>query len=1484
MVSRNLSRPKTASLLDSLERCRSLIAEYRLEQRSCIGKSDELKRKKVISTLNHLLQRMKGIEAMLARYPAKEVDSKHLNCQSTSQTKPESSGVSVKFDFGAISERGNLSRPKAANIQDSLESCKNLLAEYRLEQRSCIRKQDQKKRKVLDCRIYHLLKRKKRIEAILSRYPVRILDSNHWKCQSSKQTQMKTAPTDADKLKKFSLPSHDAVESTLTRVDDQIKILEEDSTWCQSDLKISHMIELLKFKDRVENILRIYPNGELTLRKRATPAESKKPPREIVPFLNEMNKCDAEIAQIKEDPMWEMLKYKKDHLTELLQMREELEDSINENEKGKRYLEDLAKDPKIKLSGKLKLALESVDDKIAEIMDNKNWESHEESKTKMKKLRKNKQNLEDIIRHHNGEDFLKTRTENESAAVKLPHNVMQHEVKDLEKIERQITDLEKQEDTKFKNIYMDKLIRTKSNVETSIIFYKNGKEYLKQHALKKELLKLGTDLKDIDDQLAKIDESDDEKETPEEKATRKELMKNKEEIEKKIEEIDGGKEYLEKIAQSKSMNELVKLPDEAAESVTKLDEVEKEIAELEKEQDSEQKTVRMEELVMSKEETETEIKQFEDGQKFLDQRKEGIKTSASKKPKPAKKYCAKLPKKVFLQITLKKINEQIGSIEMDSSWCHSEYKSTRMAELLYYKDNVIQILKKFSKKDDSAEENKSEEKPAIELNDETKKLVEDLDKVQADIKELESSKTSKEVENKKAELVKSKTDLEANIKQQKSGTEFLERRDKKKDEEAPEPVKTSKKPEIPKKIMVTLKSVENQMARIEEDDRWDTIEHKKLMMKHLKKSKENIESIITKCQGGEELLAKKANKESSRIKLPKEANEQIRKLDSIEEKTEQASNWGDSGYKKKHLGSLEKSKSEIETAIKKVEKGEDYLKQRAEQKAKQEKKIQQKKEKALKDKEEKKAKMDAEKVKRRSAGGMKTNEGEDEESKPTEVEAKYPKMVVILDTLDKVDKMIEAIEREVKWCTSEIKTARVIELLRSKENIELFIRKCPGGEEALAKRALDAEAAEKRLPKLPHNMKTMKKITLPHALTVAEKLISKFKKDIASADNVRKIVLEKKLMKFKKLIDVAIEESPEYKNKKENDEEREQSKSPENSSAKDKAKPPSSQPRAVNPPKKVALISTLKTMQTITTAIEKDPTYKCSKTRLLYYQSLKQREDKLVETLNALPKEDVNSFHYKNHLKLKEAQEKRDHEMSNRKRCPEYQNIRSQFNSKSILHKPKRTILSYTLYRMGYRMNDDKRQRIRCQLGPKPMKPEDLEKALRMNAEKLSEYQDNAVKRKIKRNKDLLKKIENQIASEIFEEIAEKLKKKLPTMILNYKEPVLISDNAVKLRNSAYNMLLCSNGLPSDEESNEFYHKFAAIIADFILKTRMHCIHKGSTNNSCHDACGLNILPMEFETLKRNAKLIKKAEKLITTEQACKIPAQMKIQKSNLVC
>lgn len=170
-----------------------------------------------------------------------------------------------------------------------------------------------------------------------------------------------------------------------------------------------------------------------------------------------------------------------------------------------------------------------------------------------------------------------------------------------------------------------------------------------------------------------------------------------------------------------------------------------------------------------------------------------------------------------------------------------------------------------------------------------------------------------------------------------------------------------------------------------------------------------------------------------------------------------------------------------------------------------------------------------------------------------------------------------------------------------------------------------------------------------------------------------------------------------------------------------------------------------------------------------------------------------------------------------------------------------------------------------------------------MNAERISQYENTAVKRKIKRNKDLLKKIESKITKEIFQEITGKLKKTLPSMILNYKDPVLISDHASKVRNSAYNMLLCSNGLPKNQQTNEYYRKFAAIIADYIIKIRMHCLHKDSTNKSCHDACGLNIMPMELQSLIRNAKLLKTAEKLITSEHACKIPAQKKIQKCNLV-
>lgn len=172
-----------------------------------------------------------------------------------------------------------------------------------------------------------------------------------------------------------------------------------------------------------------------------------------------------------------------------------------------------------------------------------------------------------------------------------------------------------------------------------------------------------------------------------------------------------------------------------------------------------------------------------------------------------------------------------------------------------------------------------------------------------------------------------------------------------------------------------------------------------------------------------------------------------------------------------------------------------------------------------------------------------------------------------------------------------------------------------------------------------------------------------------------------------------------------------------------------------------------------------------------------------------------------------------------------------------------------------------------------------------MNVEKITQNENTAVTRKIKRNKEILKKIENKITKEIFLEIAGKLKKTLPTMILNYKEPVLKSDHACRVQNSAYNMLLCSNGLPKNQQTNEYYHKFAAIMADYIIKTRMHCIHKDLTKESCQNDCNLSFLPMDLETLKRNAQLLKIAEKLITSEQlCCQVPAQTKIQNCNLVC
>lgn len=156
-----------------------------------------------------------------------------------------------------------------------------------------------------------------------------------------------------------------------------------------------------------------------------------------------------------------------------------------------------------------------------------------------------------------------------------------------------------------------------------------------------------------------------------------------------------------------------------------------------------------------------------------------------------------------------------------------------------------------------------------------------------------------------------------------------------------------------------------------------------------------------------------------------------------------------------------------------------------------------------------------------------------------------------------------------------------------------------------------------------------------------------------------------------------------------------------------------------------------------------------------------------------------------------------------------------------------------------------------------------------------SQSVNTAVQRTTENNKKLLKQIEEKITNDIFDEIAERIKKTLPSMILNYKEPILISDYALQIQNSAYNMLLITSGLPKNQESNEFYHKFAAIIGDFVIKTKMMCLHKEYKTN-------LNIMPIKFKSLKRNAELLKIAEKLTMSVQKCNSPAQKEIQNLHL--
>lgn len=183
------------------------------------------------------------------------------------------------------------------------------------------------------------------------------------------------------------------------------------------------------------------------------------------------------------------------------------------------------------------------------------------------------------------------------------------------------------------------------------------------------------------------------------------------------------------------------------------------------------------------------------------------------------------------------------------------------------------------------------------------------------------------------------------------------------------------------------------------------------------------------------------------------------------------------------------------------------------------------------------------------------------------------------------------------------------------------------------------------------------------------------------------------------------------------------------------------------------------------------------------------------------------------------------------------------------LAKPKKDQLRNTLESFRQLMSQEKQSRIECQLGKPSIKLE--QKSSKTSEDKKRNKRDDALK--------LLEQIERKVTGDIFDEIMNKLVKKLPKMIVDRKEPLMMSSNNQKLRNSAFGMLLAINGPPRDEEEADFYQSFSGIIGDFVLKTMMDSM------NPIKNVEVKNL--KQLKAIEKNQGLIKIANNLINKIQ-----------------
>lgn len=157
--------------------------------------------------------------------------------------------------------------------------------------------------------------------------------------------------------------------------------------------------------------------------------------------------------------------------------------------------------------------------------------------------------------------------------------------------------------------------------------------------------------------------------------------------------------------------------------------------------------------------------------------------------------------------------------------------------------------------------------------------------------------------------------------------------------------------------------------------------------------------------------------------------------------------------------------------------------------------------------------------------------------------------------------------------------------------------------------------------------------------------------------------------------------------------------------------------------------------------------------------------------------------------------------------------------------KPRKVQLKNTLESYRNLMSSEKQKRLENELGKIAISPENLEEMMRKSPEeKLKNDRDDAIK--------LLRQIESKIAGDVFDEITEKLQKKLPKMILNRRDPMMMTQNFQRLHNFAHNIIVSINGPPKDENDEEQYRSFAGIIGDFVVKTLADSMGTGTKKHT----------------------------------------------------